>query len=114
MEITPFLFFEISHMVTLTDHWPKGGYPKSILQPNLQESIDWRLDYIRTFLERDIPNLGIKIPALILERFWKMFAHTHCQLVNFSNLAKALGISHHTIKSYLDILEQTFIIKTLP
>lgn len=79
----------------------------------MEESINWRLDYIKTFLERDIPQLGFSIPALTLERFWTMLAHSHCQLVNYSNLGKSLGVSHHTIKSYIDILEQTFVIKTI-
>ena len=114
VEITPFLFPEITNTITLTDHWLKGGYPKSILQPDLGESMDWRRDYIKTFLERDIPKLGFSIPALKLERFWKMLAHSHCQLLNLSNIGKALGVSHHTVRSYIDILEQTFLVKTLP
>ncbi len=114
VEITPFLFPEITNTITLTDHWLKGGYPKSILQPDLGESMDWRRDYIKTFLERDIPKLGFSIPALKLERFWKMLAHSHCQLLNLSNIGKALGVSHHTVRSYIDILEHTFLVKTLP
>ena len=75
--------------------------------------MSWRENYIKTFLQRDLPGLGISISPLILERFWRMIAHSHCQLLNLSNLAKALGVSHHTIKSYIDILEQTFVIRTL-
>ena len=113
MEITPFLFPEINNTVTLTDHWLKGGYPKSVLQPDLEESMNWRRDYIKTFLERDIPKLGFSIPAPKLERLWKMLAHSHCQLLNLSNIGKSLGVSHHTVRSYIDILEQTFLIRTL-
>ena len=112
-EVSPFLLPEISHQTTLTEHWLKGGYPRPLLQLDLEESMNWRLDYIKTFLERDIPQLGFSIPALILERFWKILAHSHCQLINLSNLGKALGVSHHTVKSYIDILEQTFVIRTL-
>ena len=114
MEITPFLFSEITNTITLTNHWLKGGYPKSTLQPDLEESMNWRRDYIKTFLERDIPKLGFSIPATKLERLWKILAHSHCQLLNLSNISKALGVSHHTVRSYIDILEQTFLVKTLP
>ena len=113
IEAAPFLFSEISNITTLTQHWLKGGYPRSILQLDLEESMNWRADYIKTFLERDIPQLGFSIPVLILERFWKILAHSHCQLINLSNLGKALGVSHHTVKSYIDVLEQTFVIRTL-
>ena len=113
IETTPFIFTELPSKIKQTDHWLKGGYPKSILQTDLEESINWRLDYIKTFLERDIPQLGFSIPARTLERFWTMIAHCHCQLVNYSNLGKSLGVSHHTIKSYIDILERTYVIKTI-
>lgn len=113
IEITPFHFKEIKNDIPIQDHWLKGGYPKSILQNNLDESVNWRNDYIKTFLERDIPQLGFTIPAITLERFWRMLAHTHGQVINYSSLGRSLGVTHHTIKSYVDILEQTFVIKTL-
>lgn len=113
IEITPFHFKEIKNDIPMQDHWLKGGYPKSILQNNLDESVNWRNDYIKTFLERDIPQLGFTIPAITLERFWRMLAHTHGQVINYSSLGRSLGVTHHTIKSYVDILEQTFVIKTL-
>lgn len=113
IEITPFHFKEIKDDIPLLEHWLKGGYPKSILQKNNDESFNWRNDYIKTFLERDIPQLGFTIPAITLERFWRMLAHTHGQVINYSNLGRSLGVTHHTIKSYIDILEQTFVIKTL-
>jgi uncharacterized protein len=113
IEITPFHFLELDEIVKQEDHWLKGGYPRSILQEDLEESFDWRENYIKTFLERDIPQLGFSIPAKTLERFWQMLAHTHGQIINYSNLGKSLGVSHHTIKSYIDILEQTFVIRSL-
>ena len=113
IEIPPFVLTEIADLMSLTDHWLKGGYPRSLLQKDLEESMDWRRDYIKTFLERDIPRLGISVSPLTLEKFWRMLAHHHCQLANLSMLAKALGVSHHTVKSYMDILEQTFVIRTL-
>ena len=113
IEITPFHFNEIKGEVSFYDHWLKGGYPKSILQKRIEESIYWRNDYIKTFLERDLPQLGFTIPADTLDRFWRMLAHTHGQVINYSSLGRSLDVTHHTIKSYIDILEQTFVIKTL-
>ncbi len=97
----------------MIDHWLKGGYPRSLLQPDLEESFSWRENYIKSFLERDLPKLGFTIPAMTLERFWKMLAHNNCQLLNLSTLGKSLSVTHHTIRSYIDILEKTFVIKSL-
>ncbi|MBN2658571.1 MAG: ATP-binding protein [Spirochaetales bacterium] len=113
MEISPFLIPEINGRFSEYDLWLKGGYPRSILQKDPEESMDWRRDYIRTFLERDIPQLGFSIPSKNMERLWTMLAHNHGQLINFSNLGKSLGVSHHTVKSYIDILEQTFVVRSL-
>ena len=113
VEIAPFTFTEIAGLTTLEEHWLKGGYPRSLLQLDREESMNWRQDYIKTFLERDIPRLGLSVSAVVLERLWTMLAHSHGQLLNLSNLGKALGVSHHTVRSYIDILEQTFLIRTL-
>lgn len=114
LEITPFDLLEVCEEgYGANEHWFKGGYPKSLLQEDLEESIEWREDYIRTFLERDLPQLGFNIPATTLDRFWRILAHCHGQLVNYSTLGKSLSVSHHTIKSYIDILEKTFVIRTL-
>ncbi len=114
LEITPFDLLEVCEEgYSANEHWFKGGYPKSLLQEDLGESIEWREDYIRTFLERDLPQLGFNIPATTLDRFWRMLAHCHGQLVNYSTLGKSLDVTHHTIKSYIDILEETFVIRTL-
>ena len=113
IHITPFTIAEIPSAITAIDHWLKGGYPRSLLQDNLIESMDWRKDYIRTFLERDIPSLGFNLPQALLGRFWSMLAHLQGQLINFSSLAKSLAVSSPTIKNYLNILEQTFVVKIL-
>jgi len=94
--------------------WINGGFPRSFLAKSAQESFLWRQDFITTFLERDIPNLGINIPAQMLRRFWMMLAHYHGQTFNASEIGKSLGISDHTAKKYLDILTQTFLIRQLP
>ncbi|NCN04265.1 MAG: ATP-binding protein [Spirochaetales bacterium] len=113
LDITPFTRTEIEGLIPQEKHWLKGGYPGSLLKDQDEESFEWRWNYIQTFLERDIPQLGFSIPAKTLERMWTMLAHTHGQLVNYSNLGKSLGVTHHTIKSYIDILEQTFVVRTL-
>lgn len=115
-ELTPFLFKEVSedhHLNKLRKIWLRGGFPRSYLAPNETESFEWRLDFIRTFLERDIPQIGFRIPAKTLERFWKMCAHLHGQILNSSKLGESLGLSHHTVRSYVDLFDQTFILRIL-
>lgn len=113
IEITPFTRPEIP-FINLNTHWLRGGYPRSILPDDDETSFQWREDYIRTFLERDIPQLGFQIPAQTLGRFWRMLAHTHAQVLNASKLAASMGVSSHTIKRYIDLLNQTFLVRVLP
>lgn len=115
-ELTPFLFKEISennHLNRLRKVWLRGGFPRSYLASDERESFEWRLDFIRTFLERDIPQIGFRIPAKTLERFWKMCAHLHGQILNSSKLGESLGLSHHTVRSYVDLFDQTFVLRVL-
>ena len=112
LEITPFLRKEILDFEFI-DYWVRGGYPRSLLAKTQELSFDWRVDYIRSFLERDLPMLGFRIPSTTLKRFWTMLAHSQGQVTNFSNLASAMGISGHTVKHYVDILEQTFVVRVL-
>ena len=110
-ELTPFNLDEVHEdMHTL---WLRGGYPESYLSGDDNESFIWRDSYIRTFLERDIPQLGIHIPAVQLRRFWTMIAHSHGQLWNGSKIASSLGLSNMTARRYLDILEDTFLLRQL-
>ncbi len=94
--------------------WLRGGFPRSWLADSDASSFAWRKAFIRTFLERDVPQLGIRIPASALSRFWTMLAHYHGQVWNGSVLARSLGISDKTVHHYLEILEGTFLIRTLP
>ncbi len=94
--------------------WSRGGFPRSFLAPNEKISSEWRDQFIQTFLERDIPNLGIRIPPPQLRRFWQMAAHYHGQIWNTSEIARALGQSDKTMRHYADILSQTFMIRLLP
>ncbi len=113
-------FLELSGFATdiirekdLKKLWVRGGYPRSFLAKNETASFEWRLDFIKTYLEKDIPNLGIQIPARTLRRFWQMLSHYHGQLLNASELGKSFGAADTTIKRYLDILSGTFLIRQL-
>ena len=94
--------------------WLRGGFPRSFLARSDPVSIEWRRDFVRTFLERDIPQLGIRIPSESLRRFWIMLAHYHAQVWNGAELARALGVNEHTVRRYLDILVGTYVVRTLP
>lgn len=93
--------------------WTRGGFPRSFLAPDDAASAEWRNSFIRTFLERDIPQLGIRVPAETLRRFWSMTAHYHGQVWNAAELARSLGASEKTARSYLDILAGAFMVRVL-
>ncbi len=99
------------HLDTL---WLRGGFPESYLSSSDESSYHWRQQFIRTFLTRDIPQLGITIPAENLRRFWLMIAHYHAQIWNASEIAGSLGINYKTAQHYLDILTGAFMIRALP
>ena len=94
--------------------WLRGGFPRSFLAKGEADSLAWREDFIRTFLERDIPQLDLHIPAIVLRRFWTMLAHYHGQTFNGSEIAAALGLSQPTVRRYLDILTGAFMVRQLP
>jgi uncharacterized protein len=110
IELTP---FSLSNVDSIEKLWLRGGFPLSYLAKNQSNSFLWRKEYIRTFLERDIPNLGIRIPARTLSQFWQMLAHYHGQVINLSKLANSLQVSSPTIKNYLNILSGTFMVRQL-
>ncbi|NBV84838.1 MAG: ATP-binding protein [Verrucomicrobia bacterium] len=93
----------------MDDRWLKGGFPRAFLAKSMGVSREWREAFIRTYLERDLPQLGINLPAVTLRRFWTMLAHYHGQTWNGSELARSLGVSDKTVSRYLDILEGTFM-----
>jgi uncharacterized protein len=94
--------------------WLRGGFPRAYLADSESESINWRENFIRTFLERDIPQLGITIPAEILRRFWSMVAHYHGQVWNAAEFARSLGTAENTARRYLDILAGAYMVRVLP
>ncbi|HCC54457.1 MAG TPA: ATPase [Desulfobulbaceae bacterium] len=118
LELTPFLVNEIASSATQDDtlhtYWLRGGFPDSFLARSEKASLIWRENFIRTFLERDIPQLGISIPAATLRRVWQLCAHNSGQLFNASQLGASLGVSHTTMRKYIDLLAHTFMLRVLP
>jgi predicted AAA+ superfamily ATPase len=94
--------------------WTRGGFPRSFLAKDDQASMAWREGFIRTFLERDIPQLGITIPSETLRRFWTMVSHYHGQLWNGAQIGRSLGVSETTARRYLDILAGSYVLRILP
>jgi predicted AAA+ superfamily ATPase len=93
--------------------WFRGGFPRSFLARSERESGDWRESFIRTFLERDLPQLGVSIPAVTLRRFWTMLAHYHGQIWNASEFARSFGVADTTVRRYIDLLAGTFVARIL-
>ena len=115
LELTTFLLPEIGAKKTDNSRelWLRGGFPRSFLATDGNVSFEWRQDFIRTFLERDLGMLGFRMPPARMNRFWKMCAHVHGSLLNASKLADSLGVSSHTIRTYVDLLEHTFMLRIL-
>ncbi len=94
-------------------HWLRGGFPRSFLSRIEKDSVDWRKDFIQSFVQKDLPGYGIALPYLTLLRFWTMLAHYHGQLLNSSEIARSLGINEVTVKRYLDVLSGVFMVRQL-
>jgi len=99
----------IDDMSTLEERWLRGGFPRALLSASGKGSRDWREAFIRTYLERDLPQLGINLSAVTMRRFWTMLAHYHGQTWNSSELGRALGVNDKTVGRWLDILEGTYM-----
>jgi predicted AAA+ superfamily ATPase len=93
--------------------WLRGGFPRSYLAASDEASVAWREGFVRTFLERDLPQFGIRVGAAAMRRFWTMLAHMHGQIWNASELGRAMGLSDKTVRKYLDELSQTFMVRQL-
>ena len=113
-ELTPFDAFEVVKTVADMDrHWLRGGFPDSFLAPNDRDSAEWREAFIRTYLERDIPQLGPRVPAETLRRFWTMLAHEQGCLLNAARIGQGLGVNGHTVARYLDLLVDLLLVRRL-
>ena len=115
LELSPFLLPEVHGVDSagIRELWLRGGFPRSYLASDLDTSLLWRQDFIRTFLERDLAMLGFRLEPTRLGRFWRMCAHLHGALLNASKLADSLGVSAHTARSYLEIFEGAFMLRVL-
>jgi len=105
--------FDLAEAPQLDRLWLRGGFPSSYLATSGSKSFEWREDFLKTFLERDIPQWGIRVPAATLRRFWGMLAHYHGQTWNASEIASSLGTAHTTTQHYLDILAGAFMVRQL-
>ena len=112
-ELTPFLWEEIQNKISMQQYRLLGGMPLSVLAKNDEDAFVWLNNYIKTFLERDLRNFGFDIAPDNIRRLWTMLAHSNGQLLNYSTLGKSMGLSHTTVKHYVDILKHTFMIRVL-
>ena len=112
-ELTPFLWKEISDIQTIRTYHLRGGFPLSTLAETDEIAFEWLDNFVITFLERDLRSFGFNLPPDTLHRLWKMIAHVHGQIINYSQLANALGVSQPTVRLYVDVLTKTFMLRTL-
>lgn len=117
LDLPPFRWDEVRRArrkLTLPDLWLRGGFPAPCLARTDRQRAEWFEAYTRAFIERDLPALGVEVSAPRMRQLWTMLAHSHGGLWNASQLAASLGVSYHTVNRYLDILDQTFLIRRLP
>ncbi len=95
-------------------HWLRGGFPLAYLARSEADSLAWRRQFLQTFLERDMPQLGITIPAVSMRRFWTMIAHYHGQIWNAAEMARAMAVNESTVRRYLDLMTGVFMVRQLP
>lgn len=116
LETIPLAGFRLADLgaKNLNRHWLRGGFPLSFTARNDANSFAWRKQFLQTFLERDIPQLGIDIPAATMFRFWNMSAHCHGQTWNGAELARAMAVSEPTVRRYVDLLSDVFMVRQLP
>ncbi len=112
-ELAPFDVLELGGE-SIDRLWIRGGFPGSVLAEDDATSLTWRRDFIRTYLERDIPQFGVRIPAETLRRFWTMLAHNQAGVLNAAQLARAIAVSGSTVAHYLDLLVDLLLVRRLP
>jgi uncharacterized protein len=115
IEVTPFQWQEVmgTRNVTLDSFWLKGGFPNAFLFRDPKARWDWYEGYTQTFLERDLPALGLSVSPVQMRKLWGMLAHAHGNLWNASQFGASMGINYHTVNRYADILEHTYLIRRL-
>ena len=113
LELSPFSWWEIREVADLETHWWRGGYPEALLASGDEQARLWQDGFIATYLERDLPQLGFRIPSPDVRRFLSMLAHNQGQLWNASQLASSMGVSGPTVRRYLSMCEETFLIRVV-
>ncbi|MFN5118392.1 MAG: ATP-binding protein [Cyanobacteriota bacterium] len=116
LEIVEMAGFDLAEvgLAAAEELWLRGGFPRAFLAANEGDSLIWRRDFIRTLLESDLPQLGVRVPAATLQRFWAMLAHFHGQPWNGAELGRSLGVSQTSCRRYLELLEGIFMVRLLP
>lgn len=115
VDLTPFDALEASMGgIAIGDLWVRGGFPDSVLAADDEASMRWRRSFIRSYLERDVPEFGPRIPAATLERLWTMLAHHQGGVLNLASLARALEVSGRTVAGYVDLLVDLLLVRRLP
>ncbi len=112
-ELKPFYWEEIRDLVDYRTHWFKGGFPPSLLAPSDEYSLLWRRNFIKTYLERDLPLLGLNADPILTGKLWQMVAHLSGSLLNMEALSSSLGIHGTTVRKYLDFFESTYLVRRL-
>ena len=114
LELAPFSYDEINHTTDFRTHWLRGGFPDSLLAPDEELSSVWRKNFINTYLERDLPLLGLNADPITIGKLWRMVGHLSGNLLNMQTLGASLGVNGTTIKRYLDFMESAYLIRRLP
>ena len=112
-ELKPLTLAETGPDTDPRQHWLRGGFPEAFLAPDQRRSLQWRQNFIQTYLERDLPMLGLRADPMLIRRLWTMLAHLHGKLLNISQLSASLGISATSVRRYLDFLEAAYLIRRL-
>jgi uncharacterized protein len=114
LELNPFDIVELKGHKTVEQVWLKGGFPNAVLEVRDDISKQWMLSFIKTYIERDLPLLGLKAPIQSTEKLWMMLAHINGNLLNYSQISGSLGVSSNTVKSYVQFFEKSYLIRILP
>lgn len=112
-ELPPLVLPEVSHLADYRTHWLRGGFPESLLAEDEQASMEWRAFFIQTYLERDLPLLGLSANPVLTRRLWTMLAHWNGNLLNYEVLGNSLGITGATVRRYLDFFESAYLIRRI-
>ncbi|MFN0034318.1 MAG: ATP-binding protein [Saprospiraceae bacterium] len=113
LEMQPFALPELPPMVAWETLWLRGGFPESLFAPDERDSLDWRQSFVRSYVERDFPMLGLKADSVLLRRLWTMLAHLNGQMLNKESLTNAIGLNNATLNRYLDYFESAYLMQRL-